>query len=90
MKCPVCHIELNNYQASGIELDICNKCEGVWFDEGEFQHIVDNLLSTGAVQEQPIKKALRTKATPIDEAKQRALLCPRCKDQLDLRNFSFD
>ena len=90
MICPVCYIELNNYNASGIELDICAKCEGVWFDKGEFQHFVNSLVSTGAIQDQPIKKALRKKAFPIIESQRRNLHCPRCNNQLELKNFSFD
>jgi len=90
MKCPVCHINLNNYQVPEIDLDICPKCEGVWFDKGEFQHILNRLLSADAIQEQPIKKALRKNVLPINDSQLRSLICPLCNNQLDLRNFSFD
>ena len=90
MNCPVCHIELNDYSISDIELDICTKCEGVWFDKGEFTQIVDGLLSTGAIKDQPLKKALIKKVSFINETQQRTLHCLRCDDQLDIRNFFFD
>ena len=90
MNCPVCDIELTKYQISDIELDVCTKCDGVWFDRGELQHIINSLLSTDIIPDQPLKEALRKKAYPVNESQNRNLLCPRCKKQLDLKNFSFD
>jgi hypothetical protein len=43
--CPVCSVPLYevNYGDSGIKVDICNLCEGVWVDRGEFKKIIDYL-----------------------------------------------
>jgi Zn-finger nucleic acid-binding protein len=34
------------YGDSGIEVDICNICKGVWLDKGEFQKIIQYLRKT--------------------------------------------
>lgn len=40
--CPVCKVNLYevNYGGSGIKVDVCNKCKGIWLDGGEFQEII--------------------------------------------------
>ena len=46
--CPVCKVNLYevNYGESDIKVDICNKCKGVWLDEGEFKKITAYLKNT--------------------------------------------
>ena len=43
--CPVCKVNLYevNYGDSDIGVDICNKCKGIWLDEGEFKKIISYL-----------------------------------------------
>jgi Zn-finger nucleic acid-binding protein len=52
MKCPMC-IEENLVMAdrTGIEIDYCPKCRGVWLDRGELDKIIER--STPEVQPQP-------------------------------------
>ena len=44
VKCPICEIDTEIIQFSGIELDYCYKCGGIWFDKGETK-IFHNALS---------------------------------------------
>jgi len=37
------HLYVVEYGDSGIEVDICQKCEGLWLDGGEFRKIIDYL-----------------------------------------------
>ena len=43
--CPVCRLLLYevNYGDSGIRVDICYSCKGIWLDRGEFKKIIDYL-----------------------------------------------
>ncbi len=42
MKCPVCVTEsLVMSERSGIEIDYCPKCRGVWLDRGELDKIIE-------------------------------------------------
>lgn len=42
MKCPVCINEsLVMSERSGIEIDYCPRCRGVWLDRGELDKIIE-------------------------------------------------
>jgi hypothetical protein len=41
MNCPVCNIPLNMMDRSGVEIDYCSKCRGVWLDRGELDKIIE-------------------------------------------------
>ena len=45
MDCPLDGSELRIADRSGIEIDYCPKCRGVWLDRGELDKIIDR---TGA------------------------------------------
>ena len=41
MKCPVDDEQLVMTDRSGVEIDYCPKCRGVWLDRGELDKIID-------------------------------------------------
>jgi Zn-finger nucleic acid-binding protein len=41
MACPVCKTGLTLSERSGIEIDYCQTCRGVWLDRGELDKIID-------------------------------------------------
>ena len=41
MKCPKCGFELETEEYHGIEIDRCTQCDGVWFDAGEVEQLID-------------------------------------------------
>ncbi|MGE4063470.1 MAG: zf-TFIIB domain-containing protein [Rhodospirillaceae bacterium] len=49
MKCPVDNETLVMTDRSGVEIDYCPKCRGVWLDRGE----LDKIIERGAAQPQP-------------------------------------
>jgi len=49
-------MELNMTERSGIEIDYCPQCRGVWLDRGELDKIIersDSTLSQGAYKGRP-------------------------------------
>ena len=50
MLCPVDGAELVISERSGVEIDYCPKCRGVWLDRGELDKIIDR---SGAMQAAP-------------------------------------
>lgn len=49
MQCPVCSgVDLVMSERSGVEIDYCPKCRGVWLDRGELDKIIER--STQNVQ----------------------------------------
>ena len=49
MKCPNCNVDLVMSERSGIEIDYCPTCRGVWLDRGELDKIIErsNAQPTG-------------------------------------------
>jgi uncharacterized protein len=41
MTCPSCGGELVELERSGVRVDACRRCRGVWLDRGELDHIVE-------------------------------------------------
>ena len=41
MKCPICDIDLMMSERSGVEIDYCPDCRGVWLDRGELDKIIE-------------------------------------------------
>ena len=41
MLCPIDGTELKMADRSGVEIDYCPKCRGVWLDRGELDKIID-------------------------------------------------
>lgn len=44
MKCPACDEFLLITDRSGVEIDYCPKCRGVWLDRGELDKIIERSL----------------------------------------------
>jgi Zn-finger nucleic acid-binding protein len=41
MKCPTCNVPLVMTDRSGVEIDYCPDCRGVWLDRGELDKIIE-------------------------------------------------
>ena len=49
MQCPVCQsVSLVMSERSGIEIDYCPQCRGVWLDRGELDKIIDRTAPQAA------------------------------------------
>jgi uncharacterized protein len=55
MKCPKCEIiDLAMTDRSGVEIDYCTICRGVWLDRGELDKIIERSGVMTPVQERPV------------------------------------
>ncbi|TNM36614.1 hypothetical protein FHP29_21050 [Nocardioides albidus] len=50
MRCPVDETTLVMSERSGIEIDYCPQCRGVWLDRGELDKIIDRSVDQPAAQ----------------------------------------
>jgi Zn-finger nucleic acid-binding protein len=41
MTCPKCHGEMRTYERSGVTIDQCTECRGIFHDRGELERLVD-------------------------------------------------
>ena len=53
MQCPTDQTTLVMSERSGIEIDYCPTCRGVWLDRGELDKIIDRSLGQPAPAGQP-------------------------------------
>ena len=70
MKCPACAIDLVMSERSGIEIDYCPTCRGVWLDRGELDKIIERsqavrveapqTIQQGQSQPQPVRREVWT------------------------------
>ena len=70
INCPVCKKELKGISCEGQEIDLCLKCGGVWFDNGELLNVVKSLISKNEVTSQTIQEAYGSKIISRDEFNQ--------------------
>lgn len=53
MQCPVCKtVSLTMSERSGIEIDYCPQCRGVWLDRGELDKLIDRAAAPAPAQAQ--------------------------------------
>ena len=45
MKCPTDQATLVMSERSGVEIDYCPECRGVWLDRGELDKIIDRVAA---------------------------------------------
>lgn len=72
MKCPICvDIDLVMSERSGIEIDYCPKCRGVWLDRGELDKIIEKSapVSSSAGYESPQPNQQVNRQQPYGYAK---------------------
>lgn len=50
--CPNCNASMQNVARSGVELDICSQCRGVWLDRGELEKLLEGARDERAGQQQ--------------------------------------
>ncbi|HEU4522876.1 MAG TPA: zf-TFIIB domain-containing protein [Thermoanaerobaculia bacterium] len=69
MNCPKCAVSLvrKRFKERPTDVDFCQKCHGIWFDDGELSSI--------------LRVPARHLAPPANP-RPSALLCPRCEKQL--------
>jgi uncharacterized protein len=53
MQCPTDGTTLQMSERSGIEIDYCPTCRGVWLDRGELDKIIERSLTQPAAQAAP-------------------------------------
>ena len=46
MQCPECRIDLvcEDIATAGVQLDVCRQCNGIWFDPGEINKAIANII----------------------------------------------
>jgi Zn-finger nucleic acid-binding protein len=82
--CPSCQIGLETTEETGVELDVCPKCAGVWFDDGELRRLSEpDRLALIRIDEKfvaPLEKSSTEGVKP----------CPSCKTTMEEFRYLYD
>lgn len=65
MKCPIDETQLVMSERSGIEIDYCPQCRGVWLDRGELDKIIDRSVDTTGSTNGQSPSQQQQAATPL-------------------------
>ena len=50
--CPNCNTSMQNVARSGVEIDMCPSCRGVWLDRGELEKLLEGQRGERSGQQQ--------------------------------------
>ena len=78
MNCPRCMVELKVENYTGIEVDRCPSCQGMWLDYGELDELEDVVLDID-----------EAKGTMIYKSSPGQLACPVCSKSMQRFNYRF-
>jgi len=67
MQCPTDGTTLTMSERSGIEIDYCPTCRGVWLDRGELDKIIDRSLTQAAPAPAPARAAAPAPAPAYEQ-----------------------
>ncbi|MCE6950657.1 zf-TFIIB domain-containing protein [Cereibacter sphaeroides] len=65
MKCPIDNETLLMTERSGVEIDYCPKCRGVWLDRGELEKIIDRAMVAPAPESRQDHRPSRPQEAPV-------------------------
>ena len=72
MRCPACRVSMYVAEYQQIELDLCGRCEGVWFDAGELALLLGD------------QRPLDAAPAVTDEATRSCPLCDKPMDKVNI------
>jgi Zn-finger nucleic acid-binding protein len=89
MNCPVCNALLAPHTHGGQTIDVCPKCEGIWFDADKLVPVAIELVFNGTIPDQPAQDAFNVhpKLRNEDEPPRP---CPKCGISTQVFNYSYD
>jgi Zn-finger nucleic acid-binding protein len=77
MKCPSCNTDLKSKMLEDVEVDECNNCKGIWFEEDELRKAKDSADSDLNWMDFEIFKQ-----KDKSQARAKNLACPQCSQAL--------
>ena len=90
MNCPLCNWSLSKLRYHEIEVDVCRRCNGIWFDQGELKEYIDDMLMDKTdIPNSPV----HAKKPPVvgqAQIKEPVNECPRCRQPMNHFNYCYD
>jgi Zn-finger nucleic acid-binding protein len=67
MTCPSCGGELTELDRSGVRIDACRSCRGVWLDRGELDKIIEREAREGGDDDDFVRELTGAKTKRRDD-----------------------
>jgi Zn-finger nucleic acid-binding protein len=85
-RCPRCQLALESETRTGVSLDACPKCDGLWFDGNELERTID-LTTRGKSRDEvhALRPDLPWHPSPIEKG---TLDCVRCRTPMQRRQIA--
>ena len=64
MTCPKCHGEMRVYERSGVTVDQCTECRGIFLDRGELERLLDAEANWNSRNAAPVGRPAATAPPP--------------------------
>lgn len=90
MKCPVCSCDLRRARSKGVTVDVCSSCAGIWFDSGELQTLLRQLVESETVAPASTRLFQRRQVQTEDESAAEIRCCPQCGMVMKTFNYAYD
>ena len=89
MKCPSCGNKLRQLSSLDLVLDICDYCQGVWFDARELGEFIRRLLEENK-KLTGLKIKYEGEIVTVDPAEEPIRICPCCNKAMIKYNYAYD
>lgn len=90
MKCPVCSYRLRQVKSKNVVVDVCTHCSGVWFDSGELQVFLRELVKRPDIAPKKTNLFEPLEVRRIDRSAAEIRLCPKCELVMKTINYAYD
>lgn len=90
MDCPVCSTRLRQVKAGNLDVDVCTNCSGIWFDSGELQVFLRELVKREDITPERTRLFTPREVATIDRSEPDGRVCPKCGLEMKTFNYSYD
>ena len=90
MECPVCSYRLKRATSKNIVVDVCTHCSGIWFDSGELQVFLRELVKSDKITPQKTRLFQPRDIETSDQSTQKIRMCPKCGLVMKTFNYAYD
>ncbi len=90
MKCPCCSGPLQEVHSSAGVVDVCKRCRGIWFDDGELGPFAKRLSDHENLKGSVPRLFEKRDVGSLYQVKEAERLCPRCNKPMRKFNYAYD
>ena len=83
LSCPDCGNTLTVERYSGVEIEDCGKCGGIWLDAGELKRLLDDPAALRAAESENVPSVTREESANPDRR------CPKCNAVLESFHYAY-